>query len=152
MRPIRVASLVILTFMLAACGTSSQPQNINGPWSAGLNNVDQSQNYSFSATLTEGSGTTVNVTNFAFASSTACFSTQTSEVATFNITGSSNGVLMGSFGMTISTVFPALNNVLTLQGSRNDNGSISGTWTLTGQPGCIGNGTFTMYLPHSDPP
>jgi hypothetical protein len=41
--------------------------------------------------------------------------------------------------MTISTVFPALNAVLTLQGARNTDGSISGTWTLTGQSGCIGD-------------
>ncbi len=53
--------------------------------------------------------------------------------------------------MTISTVFPALNNVLTLQGALNGDGSIAGTWTLTGQTGCTGNGNFTMLLPHSDP-
>ena len=53
--------------------------------------------------------------------------------------------------MTISTVFPALNNVLTFQGALNGDGSIAGTWTLTGQTGCTGNGNFTMLLPHSYP-
>jgi hypothetical protein len=56
--------------------------------------------------------------------------------------------------MTITTVFPAgMNNVLTLQGTRNGDGSISGTWTLTGLTGCTGeNGTFQMLQPHADPP
>jgi len=58
--------------------------------------------------------------------------------------------------MTVSATFPASQNVLTLHGTRNtgsaDFGSISGMWTLTGQPGCTGDGNFTMNLLHSDPP
>ena len=142
MKRIGVVALSVLVLMLGACGTSRQPQ-IDGSWFAVVNNPDQSPAYPFSVTLAQGSGTTVNVTNFGFAMSTSCYSTPTGEVATFRPTG--------TFAMTISTVFPALNNVLTLQGALNGDGSIAGTWTLTGQTGCTGNGNFTMLLPHSDP-
>jgi hypothetical protein len=147
MKRIAIVALSVLVLMLGGCGSSRQPQ-IDGSWFAVVNNPDQSPAYPFSATLAQGSGTTVNVTNFGFATSTSCFSTPTSEAATFSAMGS-NGT--GTFGMTISTVFPALNNVLTLQGMLNGEGSIAGTWTLTGQAGCTGNGNFTMLLPHSDP-
>jgi hypothetical protein len=55
----------------------------------------------------------------------------------------------GTFEMTISTMFPALNNVVTLTGNRTGDGTISGTWVLTGQTGCSGNGTFTLSPPPS---
>lgn len=153
MRQIGVVALAGLVLILGACGgTSPQPQSINGPWFATVNNPDQSSAFPFTATLAQGSGATVNVTNLVFLNSTLCFSTATSEVATFSAPGGSNGIVQGTFTMTISTIFPAVNNVLTLQGARNADGSISGTWTLTGQSGCAGNGNFTMLLPHSDPP
>jgi hypothetical protein len=148
----RAVALAGLALMLGACGTSRPPRSINGHWFASVNNPDQSQAHPFSVTLSQGSGIAVNVTNFIFVSSPSCFSTPSSEVATFTSTGTSNGIALGMFTMTISTVFPTLNNVLTLQGARNTDGTISGTWTLTGQPGCAGNGNFTMNLPVTDPP
>ncbi len=152
MMKVGFVALAGLMLMCGACGTSRQPQSINGLWSATVNNPDQSSAYPFTVTLAQGSGGTVNVMNFVFVNSTPCFSASSSEAATFSATGDSNGIVMGSFTMTISTVFPALNNVLTLQGARNIDGSISGTWTLTGQSGCTGSGNFTMNMPHSDPP
>jgi hypothetical protein len=61
----------------------------------------------------------------------------------FNVTGSSNGKVAGTFGM-----IEALNNVggpeLTLQGTLR-NGMISGTWSVSGLvPPCSGNGSFTI--------
>jgi hypothetical protein len=50
----------------------------------------------------------------------------------------------GAFGMTISTMFPGTQNVVTLQGKVNNN-TILGAWTLTGaQSGCTGSGNFTL--------
>lgn len=56
--------------------------------------------------------------------------------------------------MTVSTMFPEnSNNMLTLNGNRNSEGSISGNWTVTGLTRCPGNGTFTMKMPIPvDPP
>ncbi len=87
----------------------------------------------------------MSVTNFTFTTTSSCFASQTSETGTFALTGNFNGNVMGTFGMMISTMFPApqTNNVLTLQGAVNNN-TISGTWTLTGVSGCTGNGSFTI--------
>ena len=38
-------------------------------------------------------------------------------------------------------------NVLTLNGTRNSDGRISGTWTLTGLSECSGGGIYTMTAP-----
>lgn len=62
----------------------------------------------------------------------------------YSLSGNFNGNVTGAFGMTISTMFPGTQNVLTLQGNVNNN-TISGMWTLTGvQSGCTGSGNFTF--------
>jgi hypothetical protein len=156
MRQIEVALLTCMALILGSCGSSGQPKNINGGWFALLKNPDGSTAFAFQSTLAQGSGTTVNVTNFAFEPSPQCFPSATSEMATFSSTGSSGGVETGTLAMTISTTFPAIQNVLTLAGTRNAAESpadISGTWGLTGQSGCTAlTGSFTMSQPATDPP
>jgi hypothetical protein len=138
--------IVLLTLGLTGCGSSSSSSNINGTWMATLNDVNGSPVYSFSTTFTQGSGSSVSVTNFTFTSAGSCFaSDQTTETATFGLMGNFNGNVTGTFEMTITTMFPgATNNVLTLQGTVNGN-TISGTWMLTGLTGCSGNGNFTIH-------
>ena len=156
MRRIKFAIVICLSLLLSACGSLPQPLNINGGWFALLKNPDGSTAFSFQETLTQGSGTAVNITNFTFEPAPLCFVSTTSETGTFSSTGSSEGLVTGTLLMTVSTALPASQNVLTLQGTRNtdaiDFGSISGTWTLTGQSGCTGDGNFTMNMPGSDPP
>jgi hypothetical protein len=138
--------LVALGLMLGGCGGgSSSSGNINGNWTAALTNTDGSPAFAFTTSFTQGSGTSVTVTNFTFTTNSACFDSPTSETGTFAFAGNFNGGVTGTFGMTISTMFPEpqVNNVLTLQGTVNNN-TISGTWTLTGDPGCTGDGTFTV--------
>jgi hypothetical protein len=136
MKRIRVTASAAISLVLAACGSS--PQNINGGWNALLINPDGTTAFVRRADLAQGGGTTVNVSNFGFAGAPARFANQTGENATFASTGSSNGVQTGNFMMTISSLFPGAqnNNVVTLQGTRKSDGSISGTWTLTGLSGC----------------
>src|SRR5580692_7249338 len=73
---------------IAGCGNGNggvRSGNINGTWSALLTN----SGYSFSTTFTQGSGETLNVTNFTFTSPGPCFaSDQTSETGTFGFMGS----------------------------------------------------------------
>lgn len=141
---IALAGLSLAT--LISCGSSSR--GITGLWMVDARNPDNSLAFTFTANLTQGSGNSVNVSNFSFGGSLGCFTSGFSETATFSSSGSSNGFQTGSFTLTVSTMFPfATNNVLTLQGTRHSDGSISGTWTLTGQSGCSGNGTFTMRIP-----
>ncbi len=146
-KPIGIIVLMALSVAMAGCGSSGGPGsgNINGTWSATLTNTDQTPAFTFSTTFTQGSGSTLSITNFTFTSSSPCFASgQTSETGTFGLSGNFNGTVMGTFAMTITTLFPgATNNVLTLTGTVNGN-TISGTWTLTGLTGCSGNGTFTI--------
>jgi len=86
----------------------------------------------------------VNVTKLSFSTATPCLDSPTTESGSFTLSGNFNGNVTGAFGMTISTMFPGTQNVLSLQGNVNDN-TISGTWNLTGvQSGCTGSGNFTL--------
>jgi hypothetical protein len=150
------ASVLLVAVMLCSCGTSmpNNIQGIDGPWFAQLNNADGTSAFNFSATLTQGNGSAISVSDLQFASVSTCFNSSTHQVGTFSVTGTTNGIAVGTFTLTITAPSSgAMNNELSLQGARTSDGSISGTWSLTGQPGCAGaSGTFTMRLPHSDPP
>ena len=148
MRQIAVAVLLTLGLMLSACGggsNSSNSGNVSGNWTAALTNPDGTPAFAFTTSFTQSSGSsTVNVTNLTFTTTTPCFNSPTSETGSFMLSGNFNGNVTGAFGMSVSTMFPANQNVLTLQGNVNNN-TVSGTWTLTGvQSGCTGSGTFTL--------
>jgi len=148
MKRIAVAMLVALGFTLGACGgggAGSNSGNVNGNWTATLTNPDGTPAFAFTTSLHQNSGSsTVNVTTLSFTTATPCFDSQTSETGSFMLSGNFSGNVTGVFGMTISTMFPGTQNILTLQGSANNN-TISGTWTLTGaQSGCTGSGNFTL--------
>jgi hypothetical protein len=145
MSKVVLAMLVALGLMLGGCGGgSSSSGNISGNWTVTLTNPDGSPAFAFATSFTQGSDTSVSVTNLTFSTTSSCFASQTTETGTFTFSGNFNGNMTGTFGMTISTMLPApqTNNVLTLQGTVNNN-TISGTWTLTGVSGCNGNGSFT---------
>lgn len=139
----------LLTLILAACGGSgAAPKNLDGFWMANLTNQDGSQAYQFGATLSQSSGPAINVSGFGFINSAPCFSSPTGQNATFSVTGHSGGYQTGSFNMTISTALGVdVENVITLTGQRNSDGTISGKWTLTGLSGCSGGGNYTMHAP-----
>jgi hypothetical protein len=145
MKPLVTILLVGLALMLGGCGSSNNSGTINGNWSAALLNSDGSAAFGFTATLTQASGSAVSVSNFNFTTSSPCFASATTQSASFQLTGNTNGNVTGNYGMSISTEFSAgqTNNQLTLQGTVSG-GTISGTWSLTGQTGCTGSGTFTM--------
>jgi len=135
-----------LALTLAACGGGGPHSgNINGTWAATLTNTDGSTAYTFTTSFTQSTGSTLTITNFTFNSAGPCFASQpTSQTGSFTLGGDFSGNVNGSFAMTISTLFPGpINNVLTLQGTVSG-GAISGTWTLTGNTGCSGNGTFII--------
>jgi hypothetical protein len=151
----QIAMIVFLTTVLLAlgltmsgCGSGNGAPgsgNINGTWTATLTDTGGSPAYTFSTSFTQGSGSTLNITNFTFTSTGPCFASyQTSETGSFGLMGNFNGNVTGTFDMTITTMFPgATNNVLTLQGTVTG-GTISGNWTLTGGSGCSGSGKFTI--------
>ena len=140
--------LLALGLTMSACGSGNNSPgsgNINGTWTATLTDTGGSPVYTFSTSFTQGSGSTLNITNFTFTSTGPCFASyQTSETGSFGLMGNFNGNVTGTFEMIITTMFPgATNNVLTLQGTVTG-GTISGNWTLTGGTGCSGNGTFSI--------
>jgi hypothetical protein len=146
MKQIAIAVLLTLGLTLGACGGGGGTAgNVSGNWKATLTNPDGTPAFAFTTTFSQTSGdTTVNVTNLSFTTATACFNSQTSETGSVTLSGNFNGSVKGAFGMTISTMFPGTQNVVTLQGNVNNN-TILGAWTLTGaQSGCTGSGNFTL--------
>jgi len=156
-KPIGIIILLALGLTTAGCGSSTSGSNsINGSWFATLtNSPDGSTAYTFAANFTEVSGNGLDVTNFSFSVPGPCFASysadQYSETGSFTLGANSGGKVTGTFGMTITTVFPApTNNVLTLTGTVNGN-TITGNWSATGLSGCSGNGTFTIHPPMAGP-
>jgi hypothetical protein len=148
MRKIWMIGLLSLGLVLAGCGSSnsSGSNNINGTWMANLTDANGNTAFGFSANFAQASGSSVTVTNFTITSPSPCFPSTTAETGTFGLGGNSNGTVMGTFGMTVTTMFPTTNNLLTLSGTVNGK-TITGTWTLTGVSGCSGNGNFTLNQP-----
>ena len=69
------------------------------------------------------------------------------QTASFTATGKSGGYETGPFAMNISTaLMTQIENVITLNGTRNSNGEITGSWTLTGLSRCSGSGTYSMHI------
>jgi hypothetical protein len=135
---------LLLGLLTVGCGSNSNSGNINGTWTANLTNPDGTPAFAFTTNFTQQSGGSISVTNFKFTTSGSCFSGPTTQTGTFGLSGNFNGNVTGTFGMNISTMFPGgSNNQLALQGAVNGN-TITGTWTLTGNTGCSGNGTFTF--------
>ena len=132
--------LLVLAITIAGCGSSSVSGlisgNINGTWTATLNNTDGSIAYQFSATFTQGTGSGLSVTNVTFTIPGPCMSS--GEPGTGSFTPAN-----GTFGMSMAS--PDVGGpTMNLQGILS-NGTISGTWRASEvlQP-CGGNGTFTM--------
>ena len=149
MRHIKLAGLLTVALVLGACGTSSSSNNnaINGNWTATLLDANGKAVFGFTTVLTSIGTGEVTVTNFKFTSSSPCFGTGSTETGGFTLGGNFNGMVMGSFTLTVQSGTTGSNgsNLLTLQGTVNNNNTVSGTWTLTGTgAGCTGSGNFTM--------
>jgi hypothetical protein len=139
--------LIILSaaLALAGCGSSSNNGNINGTWTATLNNQDGSTALAFTVMLAQ-SGTALNITNLSFTTSSSCFALGTTATGNFTVTGNSGGVTTGNFLMTVQSGSsnPNGSNELSMVGTVTGT-SITGNWTLTGTgAGCSGSGAFTM--------
>jgi hypothetical protein len=148
MKCARLISLALLAFFLVSCGSNSPAKKIDGVWNASLQSPDGSVAYTFTATLTQSTGSTVTVSNFGFTSPAPCFTAPLGQNATFTASGHSGGFETGPFGMSIGTgLMTPVENVLTLNGARTSDGKISGTWTLIGLSGCSGGGIYTMTAP-----
>jgi hypothetical protein len=148
MKCARLISLALLAFFLVSCGSNSPAKKIDGVWNASLQNPDGSVAYTFTATLTQSTGSMVIVSNFGFTNPAPCFTAPLGQNATFTASGHSGGFETGPFGMSIGTALMTMQeNVLTLNGTRNSDGKISGTWTLTGLSGCSGGGIYSMTAP-----
>jgi len=144
MRQLTIALLLVLGLTLSACGGSgNNSNNVNGNWTAMLTNTDGTPAFSFTTSLSQSNGTVVTGTNLTFTTSSPCFASGSTETGGFTLTGNTGGVTTGNFELTIQSGTPS-GNVLTIQGTLNNN-MISGTWTLSGvTSGCTGSGNFTM--------
>ncbi len=146
------ARLTVPVFLAATlCACASKPIGINGTWYGTLANSGGSEMLAFTGAFEQGSGSSLNVSGFSITFPSTCFSSSTTETATFSASGSSNGYQTGALQMTISTMFPeSVNNVVILNGNRDGTGNFSGTWSMTGVSGCSGNGTFAISTPEGE--
>ncbi len=136
---------IMLVFGLALTGCGNTAGNIDGNWTANLiTPPGGTPVFAFQTSFTGSGSGTLTITSLTFSTSGSCFATGPfTETGTASLSGDYNGHVTGSFGMIISTTFPAgTNNVLTLNGTV-ANGTITGTWSLTGSTGCTGTGVFT---------
>lgn len=141
-----IAPLLLGLIPVGCSSSSSNSGDINGTWNASLMNTDGTQAFTFSTGFTQSSNGALTITNFSFNSAGSCFdSRQTTQTGSFGLSGNFNGNVTGTFGMKVSTAISGATtqNVLTLQGTVSGN-TISGTWTITGESGCSGNGIFTI--------
>jgi hypothetical protein len=140
MNPNWILAVLVLGLPLSGCGTAAPSQNFGGLWNTQFSNPDGTSAFAFQSVFTQAGGTQVKVTGLVFTFPAPCFSSETSQRASLTRTGR----VTGRFGMTVTTMFPAENNVLTLQGNSNGT-TISGTWRLTGSTApCNGSGNFQM--------
>jgi hypothetical protein len=142
----KVAAVVLLgvSMVLSGCANSHATGNINGMWSATLENSTLANTFAFTTNLTVNADGSLGTTNFSLTlNNTPCSFSTTTESGSFTISGNFNGQVSGKFHYVImSTGVEA--NILTLDGTVSG-GKITGTWTVSGAIGsCTGNGTFTM--------
>jgi hypothetical protein len=137
--------LAVLGFTVG-CSSGSHSGNINGNWTATLNNTDTSPAFNFTTTFSEASSGELTVSNFTFSSNSPCFDgIATTQTGSFGLAGDFNGNVTGTFGMTITTQIANTTTQNTLQLNGAVAGStITGTWTLSGSSACSGKGTFTL--------
>jgi hypothetical protein len=148
MRHVKLAALLALALLLAACGNSNANGNngtVNGNWTATLLNVNGQPVFAFTTAIAESGINGLIITNFNFTTATPCFGSASTETGGFTLGGNFNGVTTGTFTLTVQSAKAGSNgNTLVLQGTVSNN-TVSGTWTLSGTgSGCSGSGTFTM--------
>lgn len=137
--------LLGLALVLAGCGNSNSTGagSINGNWSATLTNTDSSPAFAFTTTFTQMTGSSINVTNLTFTTTSPCFVSGETETASFVLSGNFSGSVSGAFQLTIKSGSPS-GDTLTLQGTTQNN-TITGKWTLVGvSSGCSGSGNFVV--------
>jgi hypothetical protein len=152
-----VAILLLVALLLNGCSSSSNSTTAaqtaaSGVWSADLpGGSGEGSGFSFTTQFTVNSGGTLSITYFQFLTQGTCFPV-------------SGGTQSGTLNLTIDTTTNAVtgtftydvksgNNDLALtgtvtgteSGSKLSGGVVTGTWTLSGDPGCNSTqGSFTM--------
>jgi hypothetical protein len=134
-----ISMLLILGITLAGCGNSKLEGiglgSVNGKWTATLAENGATA-YQFSATLTQGAGTALSISNVVFTTSNACLSA--GQPASGSYTPANGAFQLSMASPAIIGPDLVLNGTLAA-------GTISGTWTLSeGAANCNQSGTFTM--------
>src|SRR5262249_29517240 len=94
--------LIILAgviIMLAGCGgDNNNSGNINGNWTATLNDTSQNEVFAFSVNLTQVSGSdSLNINSLNFTTADSCFNTSSVTASgTFTLSGNFNGNVTGT--------------------------------------------------------
>jgi len=156
----QIALILILTLLIPACGTNSSyvQQAASGVWQAQLlGGEGAASGFSFDAQFTvTGAGGALTFASFQFLTSTPCFPVSgngLSPVGTMSLTvNTTTFQVTGSFDFTVSANGNTLALTGNVTGTENgvtgtqlSNGSVLGSWTLTGTGACASaSGSFIM--------
>ena len=148
-----VAIVLLAALMLNGCGSTTTVQTpTSAIWSAVLTGGSgDAPDPSFNTQFTLNGDGSLNITFIQFLTQQPCFAVAggtESGQATLQI-NSSNYAVTGTLTYTVQSG----NNTLSLNGldvtgtelgTTLTNALVTGTWTATGDPGCVTSGTFTM--------
>jgi hypothetical protein len=146
MKQLAAVLLLAACAVLAACGSGSGSNagNVNGSWTASLSEANNQTYGSLGLSMVVNNDGTLTVSNLTITAPSPCFnSAGSTATGSFSLMGNFNGNVTGQFSMTVQSGSAGAGNTLALTGTANGN-TISGTWKVTGDFGCTGNGTFTM--------
>jgi hypothetical protein len=152
MRNLVTFGLLAWAFMLVGCGSStpSTVKTADGIWESALTGSGAGVGvFNFITTFSVGSGGSLSVSYFSFLTTGPCFPVSGDTASgSFNVTATSTSPT-ADFQFTVQSGSSMLAMTGTATGTADSSGNITwstvtGTWTLTGDTGCTGSGTFTM--------
>jgi hypothetical protein len=148
-----VGILLLVMLLLNGCSTTTTPVQTaaGGTWeSQMIGGAGEASGLSFITQFTVGGDGALSVTNLQFLTQGDCFPiTGGTESGSLMVSANSDGLVTGTFMFVVAAggntlTLNSTSVTGTLSGSTLSGGSIIGTWTLVGDMGCNGSGTFTM--------
>lgn len=152
MRNLAIVGLLAVSLTLAGCG-SSTPSTVkaaDGVWESALLGPGAGVGvFNFITSFSVGGGGGLSVSYLSFLTTGPCFPISGATASgTFDVTATGTSPT-ADFNFTVQSGTSSLAMTGTATGTTDTSGNttwstITGDWTLTGDTGCTGSGTFTM--------
>ncbi|MBZ5680629.1 MAG: hypothetical protein LAO24_11025 [Acidobacteriia bacterium] len=152
MRNLAILVLLAMELAVIGCGgsTTSTVKAADGTWESALAGSNAGVGvFNFITSFSVGGSGSLSVSYLSFLTTGPCFPISGNTASgTFNVTATGT-TPTADFQFTVQSGNSALAMTGTATGTTDSSGNvtwstITGTWTLTGDTGCTGSGTFTM--------